>query len=216
MLLNLVKLKEKYDLRIEGVLHIGAHFGQENSVYNEIGVSKKIFFEPLPHTFDKLVENINGDGHCVNVALGNSVGVIEMFVESANEGQSSSILEPIKHKTQYPHIVFNDRVEVNMTTLDDYVKGHIGGLDGFLDDKTNYNFINIDVQGYELEVFKGGKKTLESIDYIMTEVNRDEVYKGCPMVEDLDEYLGTYNFKRVETTWDGGTWGDAFYIKTKI
>ena len=50
----------------------------------------------------------------------------------------------------------------------------------------------------------------------MSEVNRDDVYKDCPMVEDLDEYLGGYNFKRVETTWDGGTWGDALYIKTKL
>jgi len=83
MLLDLIKLKDKYDLKIGGVFHIGAHFGQENKVYNEIGVTKKIFFEPLPHTFDRLVENINGDGHCVNVALGNSVGTMEMFVESA-------------------------------------------------------------------------------------------------------------------------------------
>jgi hypothetical protein len=47
----------------------------------------------------------------------------------------------------------------------------------------------------------------------MTEVNRDEVYKGCPMVEELDDYLKEYGFERVETTWDGVTWGDAFYVK---
>jgi len=100
-----------------------------------------------------------------------------------------------------------------MTTLDEYIKDGANTLDSFFDKETNYNFINIDVQGYELEVFKGGKKTLESIDYIMTEVNRDEVYKNCPRIEELDTYLSTYGFERVETTWDGGTWGDAFYIK---
>ena len=47
----------------------------------------------------------------------------------------------------------------------------------------------------------------------MTEVNRDVVYKGCPMVEELDEYLKVYGFERFETFWAGGTWGDAFYIK---
>ena len=214
MLLDLVKLKEKYDLKIEGVYHIGAHFGQENKIYNKIGVDKKIFFEPLPHTFDRLVENINGDGHCVNVALGNQNAEVEMHVETANQGQSSSVLQPALHKTQYPHIVFEEeKVKVAMTTLDDYVKEGATTIDGFFDKSTNYNFINIDVQGYELEVFKGAAKTLESIDYIMTEVNRDVVYHGCPMVEDLDKFLSTYGFKRVETTWDGGTWGDAFYVK---
>ena len=56
-------------------------------------------------------------------------------------------------------------------------------LDTFLNEKDLYNFINIDVQGYELEVFKGSVEFLKTIDYIMTEVNRDELYKNCPMIE---------------------------------
>ena len=75
--------------------------------------------------------------------------------------------------------------------------------------------INIDVQGYELEVFKGGEKTLNSIDYIITEVNRDVVYQQNAFVEDIDLFLGKYGFIRCETSWDGNTWGDALYIKQK-
>ena len=43
--------------------------------------------------------------------------------------------------------------------------------------ESSYNFLNMDVQGYELEVLKGGTTTLEKIEYVMTEVNRAEVYK---------------------------------------
>ena len=52
---------------------------------------------------------------------------------------------------------------------------------------------------------------------IFFEVNRDEVYEGAPMVEELDEFLGTYGFVRVETKWPEThyTWGDALYIKNK-
>ena len=88
-------------------------------------------------------------------------------------------------------------------------------LDDELKDNDKYNFINIDVQGYELEVFKGSSQILKNVDYIMTEVNKSEVYKNCAMVEDLDNFLSKFNFKRVETTWDGITWGDAFYIKNQ-
>lgn len=204
MLLDLVKLKEKHNMDIKGVYHIGAHFGQENSVYKTLGVENKIFFEPLPHTYDKLVKNLNGDGTCVNVALGSKTDKVEMFVESANQGMSSSVLQPSLHTLQYPHIKFEDKVEVEMTTLDTYVSEN---------PTTDFNFINIDVQGYELEVFKGAKETLNNVDYIMTEVNRDEVYAGCAKIEELDAYLGEYGFQRVETTWDGHTWGDALYIK---
>jgi FkbM family methyltransferase len=205
MLLDLLKLKGKYNLNIKGVLHIGAHFGQEFSVYENIGVKNIVFFEPLPHTFEKLKENVgskNGNVLLINSALGNMIGEIEMNVETANQGQSSSILEPHIHLKQYPHIIFNNKINVKITKLDT-----------FIEEKEKYNFINIDVQGYELEVFKGGSEFLNHIDYIMTEVNKDEVYKNCPMIEDLDNFLKPYGFERVETTWDGITWGDAFYIK---
>ena len=202
MLLDLEILKEKYNLNIKGVLHIGAHFGQEYSTYEKMGIKNTMFFEPLPHTFEKLKENIGGKAILVNTALGNMFGEIEMNVESVNQGQSSSILEPLIHLKQYPHIQFTDKVKVKITKLDE-----------FIEEKNNFNMINIDVQGYELEVFKGGQSFLHHIDYIMTEVNRDEVYKNCPKIEELDSYLKNYGFNRVETTWDGGTWGDAFYIK---
>jgi hypothetical protein len=87
-------------------------------------------------------------------------------------------------------------------------------LDDFNYDVNKYNFINIDVQGYELEVFKGASEKLNYIDVIMTEINQDELYKDCTQIQELDEFLSKYGFERVETYWwynDG--WGDALYIK---
>jgi hypothetical protein len=78
---------------------------------------------------------------------------------------------------------------------------------------TEYNFINMDVQGYELEVLKGAENTLKYIDYVYCEVNRDEVYENNAYIEQIDDFLGKYNMKRVETDWSGNIWGDAFYVK---
>ena len=125
-----------------------------------------------------------------------------MYIETANQGQSSSILEPGIHTRQYPHITFDNKLEVDMVRLDD-----------FIEESTDYNFINIDVQGYELEVMKGAVDTLKNVDYIMSEVNRDEVYINCSKVDELDSFLSDFGFSRVETTWDGLTWGDALYVK---
>ena len=202
MLLNLDSLKEKYDLKIKGVLHIGAHIGQEFQTYERLGIKNVMFFEPLKKTFDRLKENVGDKAILVNTALGNIEGEVEMFTETINEGQSSSVLEPDYHLVQHPTIQFNGKEKVKITKLDN-----------FIDENINYNFINIDVQGYELEVFKGGSEFLNSVDYVMTEVNRAELYKGCAKVEELDQFLNSYGFSRVETTWEGVTWGDAFYIK---
>jgi FkbM family methyltransferase len=202
MILDLKLLKQKYDLQIKGVLHVGAHFGHEYKTYEEMGIENVIFFEPSPSTFLRLKENVGDKATLVNVALGNTVGEIAMNVESANQGQSNSILEPAAHLTQYPDIRFEGKIKVKITKLDT-----------FIEEQDNHNFINIDVQGYELEVLKGGVNFLKYVDYVMSEVNRAELYKDCVQIKDLDAFLGKHSFTRVEVDWGGQTWGDAFYIK---
>jgi FkbM family methyltransferase len=196
-------LNNKYNFKIKGVIHVGGHYGEEYELYKSLNIPV-IFFEPLNNNYNILKNKV---GHDPNIkafqcALGNENKIVTMNVEVANNGQSSSILKPKKHLEQYPHITFNSTEEVHMFKLDD--------IDINL---TQYNFLNIDVQGYELEVFKGAFGTLKNIDYIISEVNRDEVYENCPHVDGLDEYLSQFGFKRVETDWAGGIWGDALYVK---
>ena len=58
MLLDLKNLHDKYKMNVKGVLHIGAHFGEENSIYDELNYPNRIFFEPLKKNFDVLRQNI--------------------------------------------------------------------------------------------------------------------------------------------------------------
>ena len=202
MLLDLISLVKKYDMKINGVIQIGAHYGQEDSTYKILGIKNKMFFEPLKRNFEILKQNVSEDSILINKALGNETKNIKMFVETANRSQSSSILKPKLHLTQYPRIQFNEEEEVEMTRLDEIQV-----------DTSKYNFIIIDVQGYELEVFKGSEKTLENIDYIMSEINRDELYENCAKIDELIEFLSPYGFKLVEQNWVGVTWGDGLFIK---
>ena len=204
MLISFTNLFDKYKMNIKGIVHIGAHYGEEIQEYVDNGIQKITVFEPLSKNFDVLanrMKNVNADIQGHQVALGSKRGTAKMFV-SSGDGQSSSILKPKQHLELHPDVSFNGTEEVEVCLLDEYDVG-------------DSNFINIDVQGYELEVFRGGKKTLEKIDYIYCEVNRDEVYEGNAMVEDMDEFLDAYGFERVETKWPETyyTWGDALYIK---
>ena len=59
------------------------------------------------------------------------------------------------------------------------------------------------------------EKYLDKVDYIYSEVNEKELYIGCALIPQLDEYLSGFGFKRVETKMCGNTgWGDALYIKS--
>ena len=189
-------------MNIKGIIHIGAHYGEEISEYIDNGIQDIILFEPLVENFDilsKKVKTLNANIEGYQVALGSKKGDATMYV-SDNEKQSSSVLKPKVHLTHHPHVKFPSTEEVEVHLLDDY-------------NSKDYNFINMDVQGYELEVLKGGTKTLEHVDYVYCEVNRDEVYENNAYVEELDEFLSEYNMKRVETDWAGDIWGDALYIR---
>jgi FkbM family methyltransferase len=204
MLINFTNLYKKYNMNIRGIIHIGGHYGEEMQEYVDNGIKDIVVFEPLTKNFEILYGNIkdinaNIIGH--QLALGSSKGIATMNL-SSNEAQSSSILKPKEHLTLHPHVTFNGTEEVEVRTLDSYKY-------------KKYNFLNMDVQGYELEVLKGSKRTLEKIDYVYCEVNRAEVYENNAMIEEIDNYLSNYNFSRVETDWAGKLWGDALYIKNR-
>jgi len=187
---------------IKGIIHVGGHYGEEISEYVQNGIQDIIIFEPISENFDILserVQDLNANIAGYQVALGSERGEFTMYV-SDNEKQSSSLLKPKVHLTHHPHVKFPSKETVEVHLLDDY-------------DCDTCNFINMDVQGFELEVLKGGKKTLEHVDYVYCEVNRDEVYENNAFVEELDEFLGEYGMKRVETDWAGEIWGDALYIR---
>ncbi len=206
MLLSLKKTISTYSLSIRGIIHIGAHYGQEYKEYNELGIQNMIFFEPNKDSYKKLLEIVPNTKsiRTYNVALGNEVAEKEMFIETANKGMSCSFLEPGTHLTSYPHIQFTKKEKVWMVRLDSLNFNRV-----------DFNMINIDVQGYELEVFKGAIETLPFIDIIYSEINTEQVYKGCVQVEELDKYLESFGFIRVLTDLTPKSWGDALYIKQK-
>jgi FkbM family methyltransferase len=204
MLIGFTQLRKKYNMNISGIIHIGAHHGEEISEYIRNGIQDIILFEPLSSNFEILEQNVselnaNISGH--QVALGNDEKMVSMYV-SDNQQQSSSILKPKLHLKNHPTVGFPGVEEVEMVKLDKY-----------MDETSNYNFINMDVQGYELEVLRGGSETLNHVDYVYCEVNRDEVYENNAYVEEIDEFLSAYDMERVETFWQGGIWGDALYVR---
>lgn len=206
MIVELQDIVNEYNLKISGVIHVGAHHGEEIPNYIQMGVNEIVLFEPLRENFETLKRCISNfpekNIRKHQVALGNANQTIQMYL-SSNELESSSILKPKKHLEVYPGITFDSVEEVEMQRLDDY-------------NCRKCNFLNMDVQGYELEVLKGAKETLCHIDYVYCEVNNTEVYEGNAYVEQIDEFLLFYDMVRVETFWwynDG--WGDALYMKKK-
>ena len=200
MLIDFKSAVKKHQLNIKGVIQVGAHFAEEYEDYKSMGIKDIVFIEPAKKAFyvldEKFAKNLNV--RLFNYAMGSKFGMVFLNTEEKNNGQSNSLLKPKLHLQQFPDIVFNGHERVELRTLD--------SLDM---PRQKYNTLVMDVQGYEGEVIKGAAETLKNIDTIYTEVNRAEVYEGCVQIDELDYLLS--DFERVETSWAGGTWGDAIY-----
>lgn len=191
---------------VKGIIHIGAHEAEEINDYLKKDIDNIIWIEANPNKYERLEEKISNYPKMIlgKFAAGSTFNELDLNI--ANNGQSSSLLAMGTHSESYPDIKYTSTVNVPVIPLDHWLEKN--SLDSRL-----YNFLNIDIQGYELEALKGMPKQLENIDYIYLEVNFKKVYKNCHLINDIDLFLAKYNFKRVATVTTPYGWGDAFYVK---
>ena len=204
MLIRLQDLVTKYGMTITGILHVGAHHCEEREVYSAVGVSDVYWVEAQQDLVDyckshfqvKIFQGVvdEEDGYMVPFHI-------------TNNGQSSSMLALGTHAKNHPNVCVVGITTLDTTRLDTLIEREQIPIQ-------TLNFINLDIQGVELRALKSMEKHLEHVRYIYTEVNSEQVYRGCDEIGDMDAYLLQFGFHRVETKfWGNCGWGDAFYIK---
>ena len=209
-MLDIQNLCSKHSVVSRGIIHVGAHKGKEIEKYQEMGVRQIVFIEANPLVFERLKENVIGHSNVIveSCAIGNQDGFVKLHVTSMD--QSSSILPLKKHIEVYPDIKESSQVTVPCKKLDTL-------LQELSLNPSDYNILNIDIQGAELLALQGATNWLRYVDAINTEVNYEELYEGCALIDDIDNFLEDYGFERVATTTPyHPTWGDAFYVRKPV
>ncbi len=206
MLIDFRQLFPKYNIKPNGVLHVGANVGEEAPVYNELGIKDVIWIEGNPDLIPKLSQNVVGYGHSwMNYLIGDEHDKPVNFHISNNGSQSSSVLDLGTHKIAHPEVNYVRDIPM-VTKRIDKLFGQ--NFPDYLD------FINCDLQGFEINALRGMGELLHQFKWAYLEVNKEELYKGCALVGEIDEYMLSFGFRRIETKWCGNTgWGDALYIK---
>jgi len=211
MYIDLKNFLIKNPININGVVHVGAHKGEELNLYRSLKIKKVLLFEANPSlikflriksSFFNFLFDMNI--FLENKALLDSLGKVNLNITS--NSQSSSILNLKEHSIMYPTIKKIKEVKVPSSTLNyEFSKKY---------NIKNYNMLNMDIQGSELLVLKGSTNILKNFDLIYTEINFKEMYESCALGEELDSFLDKYGFYRCMTsTPESEYWGDAIYIK---
>ncbi len=210
MLIPFKTLIERYDLKPTGIFHVGASTGQEIPLYQEMGIEHMVFIEALPKVYTRLQRNLKGIPYAIaiNACITDEDGVEVKFNIANNEGESSSIFAFGTHKEVHPEVRYTGTVQLTTSRVDT-----IAAMYNL--DLSNYDFLNVDVQGAELLVLKGMGEELRKINFAYIEVNEKELYRGCPLVGEIDEYLFKYGLLPRETKMTTCGWGDKAYQRPK-
>lgn len=211
MLIDLTMLLKKYNMQLKGVIHGGAHECEEMKQYKENGLAEEqvIWFEANPSLIKKM-ETINPKLRIFNYALLDTSDETLKF-HVTNNFQSSSVLPLKTHRKHYPSIKVKETIEVHTITMNDFFDRKI-----VPDEHTQFNFLNLDIQGAELQAVKGFGERIKDMEMLYLEVNKEELYQGCGLIFELDEYLAEMGFIRLDTKWVPQGWGDAFYLRRDI
>lgn len=204
MILDFHELVKKYNIDFKGILHIGAHQAEEMDVYTRyISPDKILWVDALKDKVDFCKSKYPGI-KIVNAVVSDKEEDVEFNV--ANNGQSSSMFDLGDiHKRHHPEVHYVSKIKAKTQLMSNIIKDY---------NDIQFNFINLDIQGAELQALKGLGDYLKNIDYIYTEINFDYIYKDISLAGDLDSYLSTFGFKRVETSdCSSSRWGDALYKK---
>ena len=207
MLITIHQLVQHFKLQISGILHIGAHECEELNDYNRVGVNNTNIYwiEAMQDKVDFCKNSYKG----VNIyqAVIDDEDKKEITFNITNNGQSSSILEFGSHETSHPQVHIVSKKQMITSRMDTLIERENIPIE-------KLNFVNLDIQGVELRALKSMEKYLKHVKYIYTEVNTEQVYKGCNLIGEIDEYLKQFGFVRVvERIYQQFGWGDAFYIK---
>ena len=199
----------RHKAEIKGIIHLGAHLGEESKDYHEAGIERVIWVEGNPALMEGLTKNVSAYPHnqVVNLLISDKDNSPVTF-NVTSFSHSSSILELGITKEMHDTRII-ERVPLTANRLDNFIAENKINID-------NYNFLNIDLQGYELVAMKSMGKYLDHMDWVYTEVNVKHLYKNCALLYQVDLFLLQKGFERVEIFMTTHFWGDALYRRKKL
>lgn len=209
---------------LNGVVQGGANDGEEVENFIRMGVDHLIAFEPLTSAFNILQERYGDKAHCFKLGLHdtNSVGTLQC---TAGDGKGSSLFDGV---WDHPEVLKNwnqgqaaivDTEDVELVRFDTWAK-KINNTK-YTDDQGNthiidlsqYDTLQLDTQGNEMEILLGMGKWLKQFKYLCIELSVTPVYKGETPGAEVAAWLKNQGFTLDSPIYEHN---DCFFVRSDI
>ena len=194
-----MRLEEVRDLGINpiAILDIGAHSGQFYGWAKRIWPFSVIWMIEANHLHEQTLRNItnNNDDEYLITALGDKERDVTFYTRSD---------KPHTEGNSY----YKETLYWDLSHLMQKSTVRLQKLDTLFEDDTIFEVIKIDTQGSELDILRGGKNLVNKASVIILEVSYFEWNLGCPLVDEIINYMDSIGFEKFieigEHYWTGG------------
>jgi FkbM family methyltransferase len=174
----------------QGILHVGAHYGQESGYYALMG-KPVLWIEADPKAFKVLSRHISNwqNQRALNAFISDSAREANLHVTS-NNGMSSS-LHPLSTVGEEAFNIENTHsIELRTSTLNQLLAS----------EETELDFWVIDVQGHEYEVLRGSDLVIRRARWILIEGSDKPFYENMSLFPKVKQLLESHGFSQIYRT----------------
>jgi FkbM family methyltransferase len=195
---------------INGILHIGAHECEEKKAYNSCGITDENIFWVEGNPDKVELNKEKGVPNIIQALVYDKETNVDFHITSnefsATNTESSSILQLGTHLIHHPYVQVKEIRKMQTKTLSHLINDNNIPI-------TKLNFWNLDIQGVELEALKSSGEYILHAEAIYLEVNVEQLYQGCALLPEVEEFLNKNGFVRAAINITDAGWGDALFIR---
>lgn len=205
-LIDLEKVVKEKGLNVKGVIHVGAHYAEEQPVYDAIGSKSTLWIEANNELVQKIANQFNEriDVNVIEAVISGRKG--EAVFQIHNDTHTSSILDMDFIAESHPELEVVKKVVVETTSLDEL-------FDDYRIDIKQFNFLTLDIQGVEYEALLGFTEGLKHIDYVYVEVETKNLYVGGMNYDKIKKFMEQNGFELVTEHIRHWFWGDCLFAR---
>lgn len=194
------------------ILEIGGYKGQNTvALANAYPKGRIISFEPNPKAFNQLLATVQNckNVSAYNLALNTYNGYAKLNINHGiycNDESLEGLSSLLNEDPRYPYFR-GPQIDVPCVILDDWCLQN--GIE-------RVHFIQLDCEGYELQILKSSPWILQDVLVICTKTHFFPFRQGTSQYAELEAYLDSCGFKMLSHWYREGLQGEATFIRKYI
>jgi FkbM family methyltransferase len=170
-------IRNKLNFYPNTILDIGANNGWFTNICKTVWPNCSVSMIEASVEHEPALRNMHM--HYIITLLGDRQDVVKFYVNKNDKASTGNSI--YREKSVYFDESNCEVVKMPMDLLDNVVTG-------------TFDFIKIDTQGSELDIIRGGLKTIKKAKYVLLEASLVDCNEGAPLKQEVVDYMKSINF----------------------